>query len=387
MLYARRNPRWFVRVIEAELRPGSDWIDFGEIRPNGVICCGVSPREVQRALKAFGMEHIPVVAAPQQLPYPGVSSVCFDMRGIAGRAIELFARRGCRAVAYVGSHFPPERRTSRMLRDAVREKSAERGLPFFTILRRPSLGRGIAIVESQDIFPWIQSLPKPCGILAWNDHVGRDVLDICRYANINVPGAVCVLGINDDEFICERASPTLSSLQLDTERAAFLAAERLDGLISRRVNNVEPILCGPRDIVERASTQDRLGSGMLVSLACEYIAQNACRAGGLNQGDIARHFGVSVRTLQMRFKEAQFANTILKEIQRVQLKRVCKLLGTTDRPITEITFASGFNSLSRLKALFRQEFGMSMREYRDAARSRGGGGAIAENQCGSPRFN
>ena len=37
--------------------------------------------------------------------------------------------------------------------------------------------------------------------------------------------------------------------------------------------------------------------------------------------------------------------------------------------LKDITFASGFGSLSRLKALFAKKFGMSMRDYRNAAKN------------------
>ena len=104
-------------------------------------------------------------------------------------------------------------------------------------------------------------------------------------------------------------------------------------------------------------------------LSCDYIAKNACRPGGLDQFDIARHLGVSVRTLQMRFKETAVTHSILNEIQRVQLANVCRLLATTDRSITDVTFASGFGSLSRLKAIFQKKFGMSMRKYRKLSKS------------------
>ena len=122
-------------------------------------------------------------------------------------------------------------------------------------------------------------------------------------------------------------------------------------------------------ITERGSTANQRGSGRLVALACDYIAKNACRKGGIDQWDVAKHFGVSVRTLQLRFKEAAFTHSILNEIQRVQLENVCRMLRSTKRSIKDITFASGFGSLSRLKAIFVRKFGVSMREYRNMAKN------------------
>ena len=140
-------------------------------------------------------------------------------------------------------------------------------------------------------------------------------------------------------------------------------------MISGRTKEPPRLLCGMSGITERASTQDAKGSGRLVSLACDYIAKNACRRGGINQFDVAKHLGVSVRTLQLRFQEAAFAGSVMNEIQRVQLENVCRMLRMTKRSIKDITFASGFGSLSRLKAIFVKKIGMSMRDYRNMAKN------------------
>ena len=140
-------------------------------------------------------------------------------------------------------------------------------------------------------------------------------------------------------------------------------------MISGRVQEPPRLVCGMRGITERGSTQNPKGSGRIVSLACEYIAKNACRPGGINQGDIAKHLGISVRTLQLRFKEAAFAGTILQEIQRVKLEQVCRQLTTTKKKVSDIALSAGFGSLSRSKAVFQEKFGMSMREYRNMAKT------------------
>lgn len=49
-----------------------------------------------------------------------------------------------------------------------------------------------------------------------------------------------------------------------------------------------------------------------------------------------------------------------------RLKKVCELLVSTNRPIQDITTASGFRNANYLKAVFREKFASSMREYRAA---------------------
>ena len=364
--YARRNPEWFVRLFETGYGEDAEDFDMGGIHPDGIIACGVPVRFLENYFHVRGMDGIPMMAFPQ-VPYPGVGTVGCDCAEIARRAIDLFRRRGCAHVAYVGGHLPNGIRLSRTFAKVFVAEAARVGLPCTNYPRKVYPSLGIRIHEAVEIEKWLADAPKPIGILTYDDGIGRDLLDICRLRGFNVPGAVFVLGMDDNALVCENCNPTLSSIRLDYERAAFEAAKALDDMIAGRAARLPRLSCGMLDITERASTQDLRGSGRLVSLAREYIAKNACRPGGIDLKDIAKHLGVSVRTLQLRFRDTNSSRTILSEIQRVQLANVCRLLTTTDQTIAEITFASGFGSLSGLKALFQRKFGISMRAYRKRA--------------------
>ena len=370
MLYTRHNPKWFVRAFELGNGHDKELLDFGSIRPDGIIACGVPVRFLQKFFRERGMGDLPIMAFPQT-PYPGIGCGCvsFDCEQIVTQAIDRFKRYGCRHVAYAGTHLPHGIRISRSFAKAFAAAAEKAGLSYEIPRRKVYSSLGIRVSECDEIMKRLVECPKPCGILTYDDGIGRDILDLCRLANVSVPASVCVLGMDDNALICENANPALSSIQLDYEHTAFLAAKALDDMIGGRSRKLPHLVCGMRDVIERATTQDPRGSGRLVSLACDYIAKNACRPGGIDQYDVARHLGVSVRTLQLRFKETACTQSILSEIQRVQLANVCRMLTTTGRTIKEITFASGFGSLSRLKAIFAKKFGMSMRDYRNAAKN------------------
>ncbi|MGH7867600.1 MAG: XylR family transcriptional regulator, partial [Candidatus Dormibacteraceae bacterium] len=80
---------------------------------------------------------------------------------------------------------------------------------------------------------WLKSLPKPVGIMACNDVCGREVLQACASAGLHVPDDVAVIGVDNDELMCELSSPSLSSVALNLEGAGYEAARLLDGLMSR----------------------------------------------------------------------------------------------------------------------------------------------------------
>ncbi len=76
---------------------------------------------------------------------------------------------------------------------------------------------GVAIAE------WLQSL-RPLAVLACNDVRGRQIIDACNQSDLSVPEEVAVIGVDDDEVICELSNPPLSSVQPDTLRLGYEGA-------------------------------------------------------------------------------------------------------------------------------------------------------------------
>ena len=66
--------------------------------------------------------------------------------------------------------------------------------------------------------------------MAAYDIRGRQVLDVCRELDVRVPDEVAVIGVDNDELVCELADPPLSSVIPDTRiaRTGYEAARLLD---------------------------------------------------------------------------------------------------------------------------------------------------------------
>ena len=247
MLYTRHNPKWFVRMFELGNGIYEELLDFGTIRPDGIIACGVPVRFLQKFFRDRGMGDVPIMAFPQT-PLPGIGCGCvsFDHEQIAAQAIHLFKRRGCKHVAYVGTHLPHGVRLSRAFAKTFAATAEKAGLGCSIPVRKVYSSIGIRVSECDGIMDWLAKCPKPCGILTYDDGIGRDILDFCRLADVTVPASVCVLGMDDNALICENANPSLSSIQLDYERTGFLAARALDDMISGRSKEPPRLHCGLR---------------------------------------------------------------------------------------------------------------------------------------------
>ncbi len=107
----------------------------------------------------------------------------------------------------------------------------------------------------------------------------------------------------------------------------------------------------------------------LAGLAAHRIAAGALN--GRNVTDLARELGVSERHLRRALeREAGVAPLELALTHRLLLAK--RLLADTTLPVTRVAFASGFQSLRRFNAVFRERYRMSPTRIRRALRNDGG---------------
>ena len=196
-----------------------------------------------------------------------------------------------------------------------------------------------------------------------NDRHGRRLLDACRLAGVKCPEQVSVVSVDNDIFLCETATPPLSSVQPDNEGAGYRAAEVLcEAIVSGHVPK-SPLFFsyGVKEFVERASSQDYKGAARLVAAARSFIAAHACE--GIRVPDVAKALNVSVRLLQLRFSEVGGPG-VREELERARFKRVRELLRNPCVTIGEIASVCGFVSETNLRDRFHRLHGCTMREYR-----------------------
>lgn len=359
--YVQRHGPWGLHILEG--RQGEQRL----VRMKEWGCTGIIGRLYTPELKEIALNaHVPTIVmdpAPS-LTRPGGplarhSVVHSDTAAVGRMAAHYFLERKFTHFAYVGEVHGLE-------------WSAKRGLAFAEAVRQAGFdchtyelpGRADledAGLERDRLCAWLRTLPKPVALLAAMDNRGRQVLDACALADIPVPRDIAVLGVDNDEDLCETTTPPMSSILLDAERASYEAARHLDDLMRRATRKRLVIVYGPSHIVSRRSTEVSLVSDRVVSQGLEFIALNACE--GIGVPDVVRHVRASRRLAELRFRR-ELGHTILDEIQRVRLERVCTLLRETNEPIGEIIRTCGFDSESHVSTLFRRRFDCTMRDYR-----------------------
>src|SRR5262249_49873287 len=131
-------------------------------------------------------------------------------------------------------------------------------------------------------------LPKPVGVMACNDAHALDILDACRRARLEVPDAVAIIGVDNDESLCRLTKPELTSIAPDPRRIGYEAARILDQLMTGNYDKEQPrrILVDPIDVIARLSTQGTAVADEIIARALRSIRERACE--GVTAEEILR---------------------------------------------------------------------------------------------------
>lgn len=216
--------------------------------------------------------------------------------------------------------------------------------------------------ETVALGQWLRTMEPPTAVFAACDDRAVNVLEACSLAHLRVPTRVAVLGVDNDQLICERAVPPLSSIEPDFEDGGYRAAETLMKLMDGDPSVLgATILYGVHRLIRRHSSAPDSNAGQLVRKANAFIRANALK--GIGVRDVVANLGVSRRLADLRYRELE-GRTMLDAIQEIRLSEVKRLLLTTRDPIESITRECGYESANHLKNLFKKRYNVSMREFR-----------------------
>ena len=349
-----RNLKWNVRFVHYSRIPLADYLSVW--KPDGIITDNLNylPAPRQKIptvlLDANGAEH-----------HPKTPSVTHDERQPAQVAADEFARLGLANLAYL----PPLREY---------EWSDRREAAFLDIVRRAGRSADVFAKQRSEVdgpvlhrrlIRWLKSLPVPCGIFAANDATAELLLSLCPLAGRKVPEELAVIGVDNDERICENTCPSLTSVISNHEESGRLAAAMLDDLLSGRKPSSPRRTYGELGVRRRESTQRMFGRGSDIRDAVNLIKREACT--GLKARDVLNLMKGSRRSAEMRFR-AETGRTVLEAIGDERIERAKSLLADTRLTLLEIARACGYQSITPLKQAFEVRIGQTLGAWRKASR-------------------
>lgn len=284
--------------------------------------------------------------------------IATDDEAIGVCAADHFLERGLTQFAYLGygTMYWSENRKNSFAR-AVAKQGFE--CRVFTPPKKQALDEWSR--QQHAVAEWIRSLPKPVGLLACNDDRARQAVEACRLAQAAVPDDVAIVGVDDDEFVCNSALPPLSSVALNLEAAGFRAAERLDAMMKGDEKTLQKIIVEAIRVVPRQSSEILRIADPLVLDAVRFIRDNGRRP--LQVEDVLGHVAVSRRTLYEKFTRV-LGCSVHDYIKKIRVEQIETLLLETDWTIARIAQTLGFTSADHIAAYFRSKTGINPYTYR-----------------------
>ena len=220
--------------------------------------------------------------------------------------------------------------------------------------------RSPAMLQAE-LIPWIKTLPRPCGIFAANDFLGKTFISSVICAGYSVPEDFVVIGVDDDARLCETSGVSLSSIRWDAEKAGYLSAQMLAQMIDDPKGMFTGLCVDALTFTRRASTRFFRNFDRRVQNALEFIRLNA--ENGIRPQDVVAKMGCSRRLADLRFREVT-GRTILDEIHAVRIERVKSLLRRPRLELSAMPYMSGYRSLTDLQRVFKKHTGKTLNAYR-----------------------
>lgn len=343
---------------------------FADWNPDGVICQIYD----DRLANVYRQTRKPVVELFESRPASEFPRILPDDVATGELAARHFLERGFRHFAFFGAPWmlwSGERETG-FKREIERTFRQRRDAPPYTYHSHGAAGAqrdataaaptlAASLKERSDAMgAWLAGLPKPVAVFAANDLWGSELVQAARQRSLHVPGEVAILGVDNEELLCEIAHPPLSSIRIGAEQIGRAAVGVLEQLMSGRKPPRQIPRIGPMEVVTRQSTDVLAVEDEDVATAIQHIRRHAVE--GISVKQLLEIVPVNRRTLERRFM-AVLGHTPLDEIRRVRLDRA-KVLLQTDLPVYEVAQRSGFATPEYLATSFLQATGMTPTEYR-----------------------
>lgn len=336
------------------------WLDRKQDCDGILLWASVKEQWAPRLLKSG----LPAINACGGWPEELVETVAFSSPDIVKAALEHFSLLQRKTVAIVLYNLENEPVFLRyrdlfttyatamglhpLTFDVGKERAVERKPPRLT-------GRG-----QQRLQTFLRRLPLPAAVWTMDDFMGYLVIEAARSIGLDIPGQLAVLGLGDYS-VTRYCQPQLSSIPQPGELIGFEAMRILDAMMDGHPPAQRIISILPPPIVIRDSTRLTEPAGNPVSLAYQFISDQACQR--ITVDDVLRIAQMSLPTLHKRFMAA-YNITPGAEIRRVKLERAQYHLRTTTLSIARIAELCGFDTQANFANFFKRETGQSPSRYR-----------------------
>jgi LacI family transcriptional regulator len=357
--YAQLHGPWvFCRMPSyyRELRGMDEIIKWAkEWKASGIVGQLYNDSSVEKLLN----EGLAVVAMDFKERHTSIPNITSDYFKTGRIGAEYFLRKGFENFAFYGfKNIVWSRERSQGYEQRINQEGYE--VHFFEQTRKFK-SRELWYYKPSALSKWLKSLPKPIALMACDDNQAMHITEACRLASIRIPEEVAVLGVDNDEMLCNLSDPPMSSIGLETVKGGYEAARLLHTMIKSKNQEYYDIIVEPTQVITRNSTDIYATRDKEVGMALKYIHTNIER--NLSVEDVLVQIPISRRALEKRFNKVT-GYPVYEYIFNLRMEKFTEKLLDTDLSIFEIALDLGLNDSKNIARQFRQIKGCTPTEYR-----------------------
>ena len=334
--------------IDGILKWAQEW------EANGIIGQFYNGEEVEKFTKA----RIPVIAQDFKERFTDIPNITGAYRETGALGADYFLKKGFKNFAFYGFGNIV---WSRERAEGFEEKIQEAGFDVHYYENKDSRGVDLWYYKPSALSDWLKSLPKPVALMACDDNQGHHITEAARHAGIRIPDELAVLGVDNDEMICDLSDPPLSSIELDSEKSGYEAARLMEQMIEDQVCCADDIVVNATQVVTRHSTDIFASKDKYIVSALKYIHGNLDK--NLKVDQVLKEVPLSRRSLEKRFIMTT-GYPVYEYIYNQRIEKFTQKLLETDMTIFEIAVDLGLSDSKNIARQFKQIKGVTPMEYR-----------------------
>jgi len=314
-------------------------------------------RQVDVPVVAVGGSYTDASRYPKGLPY-----IATDNAALVRLAYDHLIEQGLQNFAFYSLPLAPDIPGWAEERERVFDAMLRRdGIEGFVYHGHATTAAGWS-EATEALMNWLQSLPKPIGVLAVTDARARQLLQACMMADIPVPDEVAIVGIDNDPLTRMLSRIPLTSVQQGTEEMGRTAAHVLHRMLHGADCSDTRVLVPPESLHVAASSMYQSVCSPYVMRARHYIRQYGCL--GIRTEQVADYVGVSRSLLEEHFRRT-LKRSVHQEILRHKLEIAQDLLRHGESSMADIAVRCGFTSVQYLYTVFRRELGCTPKAFQE----------------------
>ncbi len=216
----------------------------------------------------------------------------------------------------------------------------------------------------------IQKSDGVCGIFGYHDGVAIEAMEEIRSLGFKIPKDIAIVGVDNNDLICEGTDISLSSIESDQEGLGIQAAEHLKKLLlGEKITPISELSNGvkiyyyhqPKGLITRASTDIYVTRHEKVNRALQFIQSNL--ENGVSASQTAEYLGMTQQGLQALFRNYYYCSPAIA-IRQLRLNQAKLELRTTNENLKSISLKCGYASLDSMCRSFRRDLGVTPTQWR-----------------------